>query len=327
MSIQQEPTVTPSRWAFVLAFTSIYLIWGSTYLAIRIAVEAWPPFLMAGLRFLVAGAVLFAWLRLRGAAWPALVHWRNSAVTGVLLLVGGNGLVTWAEKSVSSSTAALIVGTVPAWFALFEWMRPSGKRPAILTVIGITIGFTGVVLLVENSARHAQAGSFSYTGIAALFFSTVCWAGGSVFSKYSVRPASPYMASAMQMLVGGVALLGLSGLTGEARGFSFSQLSFPGWASFSYLVVAGSWIGFSAYAWLIRHASPAKVSTYAFVNPVVAVLLGTVFLGEKFTPSVLLSVVAVVTGVALITLSGSIRWPRLRASASGAAAAVGQKCS
>lgn len=304
MSNPSERPSSPPRWAYVLAFTAIYLIWGSTYLAIRVAVGFWPPFLMAGLRFAVAGLVLFVWLRLRGAAWPAMIHWRNSAITGTLLLFGGNGLVSWSEKSVSSSTAALIVGTVPAWFALFEWLRPGGTRPAPLTVLGIVIGFAGVSILVETSARSHHVGDFSYTGVAALFFSTVCWAGGSVFSKHTVRPGSPYMAAALQMLTGGAVVLTVSLLSDETRGFHWSQLAFNAWAAFVYLVVAGSWIGFSAYAWLIRHANPAKVSTYAFVNPVVAVLLGAVFLGEVISSTVLLSVAAVVSGVALITLSG-----------------------
>ena len=311
-NLSDQPT-SPPRWAYVLAFTAIYLIWGSTYLAIRVAVGSWPAFLMVGLRFLVAGLILFCWLRLRGGAWPSVIHWRNSAITGTLLLLGGNGLVSWAEKSVSSSTAALIVGTVPAWFALFEWVRPRGTRPAPLTVLGIIIGFTGVSILVEASSRSHHTGDFSNAGIAALFLSTVCWAGGSVFSKHSERPASPYMAAAMQMVTGGLLVLALSFAGGEMRHFHWSQVSFNAWAAFAYLVVAGSWVGVSAYAWLIRHASPAKVSTYAFVNPVVAVLLGSAFLGEAISGTVLLSVAAVVSGVALITLSGALpggKWRR-----------------
>lgn len=293
--------------AFIVAFGTVYLVWGSTYLAIRVAVEAWPPFLMAGARFVVAGTLLFGWLLARGAAWPSKLLWRNSAITGLLLLGGGNGLVAWAEQSVSSSFAALLIATVPAWFAMFEWIRPGGIRPALFTVLGILVGFAGVVLLLESGVKFHGAASYSAWGIVALVAATMCWAGGSVFSKHTARPASPYMAAAMQMITGGVSLLAISAILGEPARFQWARIVPSAWAAFIYLVVVGSWAGFSAYAWMIRHASPAKVSTYAYVNPAVAVFLGWACLGEPLTPPVLLAVAIIISGVALITLNGSIR--------------------
>jgi len=182
------------------AFAIVYVVWGSTYLAIRVAVETMPPFLMAGTRFLVAGGVLFAWLRLRGAPMPSRLHWRNSAIVGVLLLLGGNGLVVWAEQSVPSGLAALLICLSPVWFALFDWARPGGTRPSATTWLGIAVGFSGVVLLVTGRDGGLASAGVGIGGFAALMVACASWAAGSVFNRYNAKPDSHLLGAAMQML-------------------------------------------------------------------------------------------------------------------------------
>lgn len=286
-----------------LALATVYVIWGSTYLAIRFAIETLPPFGMAGVRFLVSGAMLYAWSRWRGAPRPSRVNWSSAALIGGLLLLGGNGGVVWAEQRVDSGLAALLVSTVPIWMVLFEWLRRGGTRPTVGVIAGMALGFGGLILLV----RPSGAGAGNETGIdplgaVVLLLACVSWAWGSIKSRYVTLPESPLMATGLEMLTGGAMLLAVGLLTGEAARFDPAAVSTRSMLALGYLVMFGSLAGFTAYVWLLRVASPALVSTYAYVNPVVAVLLGWGLANEPLTGGMLGAAAVILTGVALITV-------------------------
>ena len=276
-----------------LALAAVFLIWGSTYLAIRFALEGgFPPFLLGGIRFLIAGGLVFAFLRLRGVAPPTRAQWRNAAVMGVLLLVLGNGMVNFAEKTVSSGMAAVAVASAPLWMGVFAALR--GQRPSRIEWIGLAIGFVGVVWLNAGSSLNA-----SRAGMLALLVATIAWSFGSIWSRGRDLP-SPFMASAAQMLCGGAAMLVL----GLAIGERFDGLpSAHGLAAFAYLVVFGSIIGFSAYIWLLHHVRPALAGSYAYVNPAIAVALGAWLAGERFGRHELLAMGVILLGVVAITVA------------------------
>jgi drug/metabolite transporter (DMT)-like permease len=281
------------RLGIILALLAVYIIWGSTYLAIAIAVESIPPFMMAGVRFLVAGSLLFVFLLLRGGAIPSWREWRNAAVIGVLLLTGGNGLVTFAEDAgVSSGLAALAVGTVPLWAAIFAGLW--GRWPVRFEWVGLGLGFVGVLMLNLESDLRA-----SPVGAAALMFATASWAFGSIWSRQLALPAG-LMASAVQMLAGGAALMAISLGTAERMTAMPSEGSL--WA-LAYLIVIGALVGYSAYLYLLKKVRPALATSYAYVNPVVAVGLGVGFYGESITAFGLGAMVAIIAGVALVVLS------------------------
>ncbi|WP_263144123.1 drug/metabolite exporter YedA [Pseudomonas sp. RIT-PI-AD] len=283
------------------AFFSLYVIWGSTYLAIRIGVESWPPLLMAGIRFIIAGGLLFAWMRWRGAPLPTWREWKAAGAVGILLLSCGNGGVTLAEHlGVASSVAALAIATVPLFTLLcgLFW----GLRNTRLEWAGIVLGLVGIGLL--NLGSNLQA---SPLGAALILFAAATWAFGSMWSKHLPLPKGP-MASAVEMLVGGVALLLASGLSGERlQGMPTAA----GWGALAYLVVFGSIIAFSAYMYLLKHVRPAAATSYAYVNPVVAVLLGIFFAGETIGAEEWLAMAVIISAVVLIGLP---QW-RPRASA------------
>ncbi len=276
-----------------LALAAVFLIWGSTYLAIRFALEGgFPPFLLGGIRFLIAGGLVFAFLRLRGVAPPTHAQWRNAAVMGVLLLVLGNGMVNFAEKTVSSGMAAVAVASAPLWMGVFAALR--GQRPSWIEWIGLAIGFVGVVWLNAGSSLDASS-----AGMLALLVATIAWSFGSIWSRGRDLP-SPFMASAAQMLCGGAAMLVL----GLAIGERFDAMPTPaGLAAFAYLVVAGSIIGFSAYIWLLHHVRPALAGSYAYVNPAIAVALGAWLAGERFGRHELLAMGVILLGVVAITVA------------------------
>lgn len=294
-------TQTPARSMVVLAFLAIYIIWGSTYLAIRYAVETIPPFLMAGVRFLVAGSAMYAFVRLRNPERPTLAHWRTTAIIAALLLLGGNGAVVWAEQHLTSSMTVLLVTTVSLWMVLLNWARRDGVRPGIFEVAGIALGIGGVAFLVGAGGFSGSDGIHP-GGVIALLFGALSWAVGSIYSRHAPLPMSPFLATAMEMLIGG-ALLTLAGLiAGEGSRIEFAQFSTRSVVSLGYLIVFGSFIGFTAYIWLLGVTTPAKVSTYAFVNPVIAVVLGCTLGGEPFSLRMLVSGVVIVAGVLLITM-------------------------
>jgi drug/metabolite transporter (DMT)-like permease len=289
----EPPTERPrsDRTTIVLALLAIYLIWGSTYLAIRIALESFPPMFMAAVRFLVAGVLLFAFLRLRGAPAPSRKQWLGAAALGLLLLVGGNGGVTYAEQWISSGLAALAVGTIPLWAALFAGLW--GKWPARVEWLGLGLGFVGIVLL--NMESNIQANPL---GAIVLFLAPICWAFGSVWSRHLTLPKG-LMASAAEMLVGGAVCLLLSLALGE-------HLSGPptgrSLVALAYLVVFGSLIAFSAYLYLLGRLRPALATSYAYVNPAVAVALGVGLAGEQITLTGILAMVAILSAVVMISL-------------------------
>lgn len=306
MPLSHPVRTAPSRVLVIAAFAAVYLIWGSTYMAIRIAVETVPPFLLGGVRFLVAGGALLGVLGLRGMAGPTPRQWRNASVTGAIMLVGGNGLVNWAEQWVPSSIAALFIASTPVWFALFDWLRPGGSRPGWIVWLGVFIGLAGVALLVLRTGPADSTAALDGAGALALLAATICWAGGSTLARFVDRPASPWMTAAVQMLAGGAVMLGISGARGELARFDLHALSLPSLLAVGYLIVFGSWIAFSAYVWLLEVSTPARVSTYAYVNPVVAVLLGWMLLGEVMTPRMSVAATVILAAVVILT------WPRTR---------------
>jgi drug/metabolite transporter (DMT)-like permease len=296
-----KPSATPSRASVILAFAAIYLIWGSTYLGIRVAVETMPPFLMAGMRFAIAGAVLFAFLLLRGAAWPTPVQWRDHSISGVFLLLGGNAIVSWAELRTPSGLTSLILGASPVIAVLLDWIRPAGKRPAVSVLAGLAVGIAGIALLLGPGAIPAGYQPPA-ADLVALLLASISWWVGSLYSKHS-RSGTPLMtASAIQMICGSASMLLTGLLLGEGSHVHLGAISTQSWLAFAYLVVAGSIIAFPTYVWLLEHSTPAKVSTYAYVNPVVAMFLGWAILGEPMNLRILLAATVIVGAVAIITI-------------------------
>jgi drug/metabolite transporter (DMT)-like permease len=279
-----------------LAFLAIYVIWGSTYLAIRFALETLPPLLMAGARFLVAGAILYAWARIRGAEAPQRFHWRSALIVGTLLFLGGNGGVVWAEQWVSSGLAALMIATEPIWIAVLTPVVQGGKMPSGRVFVGLAAGFGGVALLVGSGGQ----GGLDVAGAAILVVSALSWAVGSLYSPRAAFPKSQVLSSAMTMLAGGTVLVVAGLLRGEASALTAAHLSMRSILSFAYLVAFGSIVAFSAYRWLLDVTAPSHVSTYAYVNPVVAVLLGWALAAEPITARTLLAGAIIVLAVVVI---------------------------
>lgn len=286
----------------MMAFAAIYLIWGSTYLAIRFAIETIPPFLMAGIRFLAAGAVLYAWARRQGAEKPVPEHWRSALVIGVLLLLVGNGFVTWAELFVPSGIAALVVATTPLWIVLLDWIWQGSARPSLRTLLGLLAGFAGIVILI-GPYNLLRGEGLNPLGLGALLLATAAWAAGSLYSRRAPLPSSPLLATGMQMLCGGGLLLVAGLLGGEAERFEVAAISQRSILSLLYLIVFGAIIGFTAFAWLLRVTTPARVATYAYVNPVIAIFLGWALAEEKLGGSSLLAAAVIVVAVVLIVTS------------------------
>lgn len=299
-----ETSPAPSRTALLIAFAAIYLIWGSTYLAMRVAVGTMPPFLMAGARFLLAGLILFAFLKFRGAAMPTAHQWRINAIIGAFLLLGGNGLVAWAEQTIPSGITALLIGVTPLFMVLTEWVWPGGTRPTKVTIFALLLGFAGVTWLAAPW-KDAAHGGFDTKGVLALLVACTSWSVGSIYSRRAKHGLDPFMGSAVQMITGSGALLLTAGLGGEFSRLDVARISPEAWQAFVYLVAIGSLIGFSTFVWLMRHSTPARVSTYAYVNPVVAVFLGRLLLNEPIGPRTLMASVIIVTAVVIITVQKS----------------------
>lgn len=288
------------RVRLILAFAALYVIWGSTYLGIRIAIETIPPFFMAGFRFLVAGMMLYAWARLRGAPPPTRAEWRTGVIIGGLLLLGGNGGVVWAEQRVASGLAALMIGAEPLWVVMLDWLRPGGKRPSLTVALGLAIGFAGVALLVSPS-EFGGAGGVDPVGAFALTVATVSWAVGSIYSRHAPTQASPFMSTGTNMLAGSALLFVAGFVTGEPARLDLSAVSARSALAVFYLIVFGAVIGFTAYLWLLKNTTLAKASTYAYVNPVVAVVLGWLILDEPLTARTLLAAAIIIAGVVTIS--------------------------
>ncbi len=305
--MSQPAETSASRGALVLAFATIYLVWGSTYLAIRVCVESMPPFAMASARFLLAGALLFAFLKLRGAAWPTLQQWRSSAITGTFLLLGGNGLVVYAEQTVSSANAALFIGIGPLFTVLIEWAWPGGLRPNFLTFLALALGIAGVTWLAAPWESPSAGMGISLFDSLLLLGACLSWSFGAIYGRHVKNPASPFMTSAQQMLAGGVILALTAALRGEWTTLDLATISAASWQGFVYLVTIGSLVGFSTFVWLMKHSTPALVSTYSYVNPVVAVFLGWLILNEPVTSRTYVAAVLIVGAVVLLTLAKNRR--------------------
>lgn len=302
------PAARPPRAAILAAYAALYVIWGSTYLGIRVGIATLPPFGMAATRFLLAGALLYGWARLRGAPRPTARQWGAAAVVGALLLLLGNGGVTWAEQRVPSGVAALLIATEPLWIVLLGWRRPGGTRPSLATALGLALGIAGVVVLVGPGASSAgpPSGHVDLRGAAVVLAGALSWAAGSLWATgpggRARLPASAPLTTGMQMLTGGALLLGASAAAGEPAAFHPTAVSPASVAALGYLIVFGSIVAFSAYVWLLGVEPPARVATYAFVNPVVAVLLGWAVAGEALTGRVVVAAAVIVGAVVLLTL-------------------------
>jgi len=303
-AMKTNQTTTRVSLLLVAAFAAVYIFWGSTYLAVRYAIETLPPFLMAGSRFLIAGSILLVWARFsRDYEKPKFVHWRTSLIVGTFLLLGGAGGVAFAEHYISSSLAALLVATEPFWIVLLSWLWLKNQRPNLKVVSGLAIGFLGVWLLIsgQGASGAASSGSMQFFGAIVVIVSALSWATGSIYGLRAPVPKSSLLTAGMQMLAGGLVLLLVSGLAGEWRQFHISEVSTNSWLGLVYLIVFGSLIGFTAYSWLLKNAPPAQVATYAYVNPVIAVFLGWLIAGESFTTQMLVGAAVIVGSVALIT--------------------------
>ncbi len=293
------PTEQPaSRIQLLAAFAAVYVIWGSTYLAIRFAVDTLPPFLMAGLRFLFAGGILFAWTALRGAARPTASEWKVAAISGALLLLGGNGGVSWAEQYISSGIAALLVTTTPLWMVLLDWARPGGVRPGLPVFLGLLLGIAGVVVLVGPGA-FSGSGDVNVGAALVVLLGSLSWAVGSVITRSAAKSPSVLQGVGMQMLVGGV-LLTVLGL-GVGERIDPAGVSTASWLALLYLILVGALVGYTAYVWLLGHTTAAKASTYAYVNPAIAVLLGAWLADEVLNARVGVAALLIVGAVVLIT--------------------------
>jgi drug/metabolite transporter (DMT)-like permease len=289
----------------LLAFAAIYVLWGSTYLGIRYAVETLPPFVMAGTRHLTAGLLLYGWIRLRGEPRPRARDWRAAAVIGALLLLGGNGLVSWAEQRVPSGLAALIVASVPLWMTVLEAAQ-NRRPPHRAVVVGLVLGLVSLGWLVAPG-RFGGNGHIDALGAGALLLAALSWATGSLYARVVKLPVSTFMAIAMEMIAGGLILWGAGLLFGEGARLQLSEVSLRSALSLVYLIVFGSLAGFSAYMWLLKVTTPARVSTYAYVNPIVAMLLGWAIAGEAITLRTGIAALGIVGAVAIIIRFGGKR--------------------
>ncbi len=295
-------------WEVWAAMTSVYIIWGSTYLFIRLAIDTIPPFLMAAVRFIIAGTLLYVFRRWRGDPAPRPREWRSAAVVGLCLIAGGNGAVVWAEQRVPTGLTALLVGMTPLWIVALDWLRPfhrlrgkpGGRRPAMQALLGVLVGFFGVVMLIGLNALGGLGG-VDPLGALALLLGTLLWASGSLYNRTARLPQSPFMGTAMEMLAGAGGLLVMSFVTGDWGKLDVAAVSTQSVLAIAYLIVFGSWVAFSAYVWLLRVAPTPLVSTYAYVNPVVAIALGSFFVGERITSRELVAAAFILAAVVLTT--------------------------
>lgn len=292
----------------------MYLVWGSTYLGIRFAIETIPPFIMGGVRFVLAGGALYLWMRIRGADKPRLVEWRSAAIVGAFLILGGNGGVVWAEQFVPSGMAALLVAILPFWMVLLDWIRPNGVRPGTGVILGLIVGLAGLVILIGPSALNPSAASnhaarngegVVLIGAIVLMLASLAWALGSIYSRYAPLPKSAFVATGMEMFAGGMLMLLLALARGDHMQFDPAGISARSMLAFLYLTTVGSLVGFTAYIWLLKVEPASRVSTYAYVNPVVAVFLGWALAGEALSLRTVIAAAIIIGAVALITTSRS----------------------
>ncbi len=300
-----RPASTAAIWAGMVV---LYFVWGSTYLGMRFAIESMPPFLMASTRFLISGIVLYVWRRQSGDPAPTRAHWKSAAVIGLFLLLGGNGGVVWAEQRIPSGIAALLVGATPLWFVILDALlrRFAPQRattrslPGWAALVGLAAGFGGIVLLISPADLAGLGGQIDLLGGVVVVLAALSWSAGSLYSRTAVLPASPLLSPAMEMIVGGVALGLLGTFTGEWSRVDLAAITARSWAGLGYLMLFGSLVGYVTYTWLLRAAPTTLVSTYAYVNPVVAILVGNLLAQEPLTPRVLISALIILGSVVII---------------------------
>ncbi|MCA9751996.1 MAG: drug/metabolite exporter YedA [Gemmatimonadetes bacterium] len=302
---------TASPLAVALAFLAIYVIWGSTYLAIRFGVESMPPFLMAAARFAIPGALLYAWCRWRGVPKPTARQWNHTFRVGALLLLGGNGIVTWAEQWVPSGITALMIASVSLWMVLFAWIAEPANRPGPRALFGLALGFLGVAVLVQPRGDLGHDPHLLLGGLS-LVVASGFWAAGSVWSRRADLPENAVMATGMEMLGGAAALAVVGTLAGDWSRLDPSAITMRSALSLLYLIVFGSVIAFNAYVWLLKVSTPSKVATYAYVNPMVAVILGWALAGETLSRTSLIAAGVIVLSVVLITTDRARSRPAVR---------------
>jgi drug/metabolite transporter (DMT)-like permease len=289
-------------WAALLA---LYIVWGSTYFGIKVAIETIPPFFHAGIRFFVSGLILIIWQRAAGSEMPTRKQWISTAIIGILLLLGGNGLVSWAEQSIPSGVAAIIIGSIPIFLVIAEAIRPNGVKPTWRAIIGLLIGFAGIFILVGPGEISGSENQLNPFGVIALFFACVLWAAGSVYSKTADLPRGSLMTTGAEMLIGSIGLFFVSLLTGELNGWNVAEVSTRSLYGLAYLITIGSLVGFGSYIWLLQNAPISLVSTYAYVNPIVAVLLGNWLGDEPLEPRIWVATAIIIGSVIFINSSRS----------------------
>jgi drug/metabolite transporter (DMT)-like permease len=294
-------TNAKSQTSIILALSAVYVFWGGTYLAMKIAIETIPPFIMGGTRFLTAGLLVYIWGIYKGQEPPEKSHWLYASLLGILMLLIGQGGIIWAQQYVPSGVAAIIFATVPLWMTLISWVCQGAQRPNNLVIFGLFLGFFGIVLQVKNALLGVDINSNHWVGYIVLILAAVSWAWGSVYSRVFRLPASPLMSIALQMLTGGTFYIVVSLLKGEWKQFEVLSISLGSMLSLGYLILFGSIIGFGAYIWLLKVADPTMVSTYAYVNPVVAVFLGCTLAGEPLTLNDAVVAMLILTSVVIIS--------------------------
>ncbi len=294
-----------------IALLAVYFVWGSTYLAIRFAVETIPPFMSARMRFLVSGPILLLWRRTAGDIMPTPRQWRSTAIVGILLLLGGNGILSFAEQRIASGIAALLVGTAPLWLVLLEAMRHGGVKPGLPAILGLAVGFGGIFLLIGPSEILNGAPQFDMFGIGAVILASFLWSLGSIYSRSADLPSSTLMTTGAEMLTGSLAIFVVSGLTGEWSNFSFSAVAPRSWLGLAYLITFGSLIGFVSYGWLLKNAPISLTATYAYVNPLVAVFLGAWLADEILNARILVAALTIIGSVLLINQTKTPK-PKIR---------------
>ena len=287
-----------------IALLALYIVWGSTYLAIRFAVETIPPFFHAGIRFLVSGLIIMIWQRVAGQPMPTRKQWISLAIIGNLLLLGGNGLVAWAEQTIPSGVAALFIGSIPMFLVVAEAFRPGGVKPNRWTFLGLLIGFVGIFILVGPSELTGGA-KLDPFGIGALLLACVFWSLGSVYSKHADVPSSSLVSTGGQMLMGSIGLFVVSIISGELTRWDPSGVTTKSVLGVVYLIFVGSLVGFVSYGWLLQNAPISLVATYAYVNPIVAVLLGNWLADEALEPRIWVAAAIIVGSVMFINRSRS----------------------
>jgi drug/metabolite transporter (DMT)-like permease len=289
-----------------LALLALYIVWGSTYLGIKVAIETIPPFLQAGIRFFISGVILLVWQRAAGSEMPTRRQWASTAIIGILLLLGGNGLLSWAEQVIPSGIAAVLIGSIPIFLVIAEALRPNGIKPTWRAVIGLMIGFAGIFLLAGPSGISGSGLELDPWGVAALLTACVLWAAGSIYSKTADLPKSSLMTTGSEMLMGSLGLFVVSFLAGEWHGWDLMEVSSRSLMGMAYLITVGSLVGFGSYIWLLQNAPISLVATYAYVNPVVAVLLGYWLGGEPLEPRTWLAAAIIIGSVILINSSKKV---------------------